>query len=218
VSTRQDVIERIQEFVKKKFSSEGSGHDYWHIHRVWRLAMHIAQKVNADIFVVQLGALLHDVGDWKLEKPGELPGHIQARQLLTSLHVEDLIIEHVTEIMQTISFKGASVPTPMKTLEGKVVQDADRLEALGAIGIARAFTYGGSRGRLIHSPEEKPVIHKTEKEYKNHIGTSINHLYEKSLHLKDLMNTVVARELAEKRDAFTRAFLMQFQREYLIEL
>ena len=193
---------------------EGSGHDWWHVYRVWKNAIHIGKQESVDIFVVELAALLHDVADWKFHDGNDEIGPQVAKEWLESLSVDEKVISHVYQIIKDISFKGAGVVTAMKTTEGMVVQDADRLDALGAIGIARTFAYGGSKNREMYNPDINPEMHTSFEQYKNSQGTSINHFYEKLLLLKELMNTATAKQIAEKRHAVMEDYLNQFYREW----
>ena len=181
---------------------------------MWNLAKNIAGQEGANLMVVELAALLHDIADWKFHDGDENKGPQMAEQFLAANHVERRVIDPVIEIIASISYKGAGVPTPMKTLEGKVVQDADRLDAIGALGIARTFAYGGHKNRLIYHPEEKPVLHQSFEDYKKNQGHTINHFYEKLLLLKDRMNTASGKRLAEARHQFMQAYLDQFYREW----
>lgn len=209
------IIQNIAAEVRQKFSGEGSWHDWWHIERVWRTSKRIGHEGKANVTIVELAALLHDIADWKFHNGDESVGPRIAREMLTAHSVPENIIDDVCEIIETISFKGASVKTPMRTLEGRVVQDADRLDALGAIGIARAFAYGGHKGRPLHEPNVKPTMHKTKKAYMNHTqGTTINHFYEKLLLLKDRMNTMTARRIAKERHLFMEEYLKEFFKEW----
>jgi uncharacterized protein len=209
-----NVIEQTADHVKKVLANEGSGHDWWHIERVWRMAKRIGQDEGADLPIVELAALLHDIADWKAHGGDSNIGSQTAMTWLTSLDVDSNIVQHVGQIIADISFKGASVEQPMLSLEGKVVQDADRLDAIGAIGIARAFAYGGSKGRLIYDPTCKPTDHQTADSYLNSNGTTINHFYEKLLLLKDRMNTQTGKNVAEQRHDFMEDFLKQFYEEW----
>lgn len=208
------IIEKTAEYIREKFSGEGSGHDWWHIYRVWKNAVYIAGNENADIKVVQLAALLHDISDWKLNDGDVEAGPRLAREWLEKMKIDEAVISHVCEIIKDISFKGAGVKTPMRTTEGMVVQDADRLDAIGAIGIARTFAYGGFKNREIHNPETRPEMHDTFEKYKNGTGPVINHFYEKLLLLKDLMNTTTAKRMAEGRHRFMEQFLERFYKEW----
>ena len=193
---------------------EGSGHDWWHVYRVWKNAIHIGKQESVDLFVVELAALLHDVADWKFHDGNDEIGPQVAKEWLESLAVSVDTVSHVCQIIKDISFKGAGVVTAMKTTEGMVVQDADRLDALGAIGIARTFAYGGSKNREMYNPDINPVMHASFEQYKKSQGTSINHFYEKLLLLKELMNTATARQIAEKRHAVMEDYLQQFYDEW----
>ncbi len=212
--SREHIIRKTAEFARETLSGDGSGHDWWHVYRVWKTAVKIAQQEQADLFVVELAALLHDIADWKFHDGDENAGPKAARAWLEKLGVEKEVNDHVCEIIAGISFKGAGVKTPMLTLEGRVVQDADRLDAIGAIGIARAFAYGGSKGREMHTPGEKPVLHPSFDAYKKSKGSTINHFYEKLLLLKDQMNTPAAKEMALEGHHYMEQFLQRFFEEW----
>jgi len=207
------IIEKTSDYVRKKLGGEVTGHDWWHVYRVWKTAKYIARREKADLFVVQLAALLHDIADWKFHSGSETIGQRLAQEWLEKLHVDKAIISHVCEIIKEMSFKGAGVKSKMRTLEGMAVQDADRLDAIGAIGIARTFAYGGHKGREIYNPNIKPQRHTTFEQYKNSKGPTINHFYEKLLLLKGRMNTKTAKRIAEKRHKFMEQFLERFFRE-----
>jgi uncharacterized protein len=209
-----DLIEQTADHVKKVLADEGTGHDWWHIERVWRMAKRIGQDEGADLTVVELAALLHDIADWKAHNGDSAIGPKKASDWLNSLGVESSIVEQVGQVIANISFKGANVEQPSLLLEGKVVQDADRLDAIGAIGIARAFAYGGSKGRLLYDPTCKPTDHQTADSYLNTNGTTINHFYEKLLLLKDRMNTVTGKVIAEQRHQFMLEYLERFYKEW----
>jgi uncharacterized protein len=211
---KDQIIIQTTEYIKTKLMGEGSGHDWWHVYRVWKNAIHIGKQESVDLFVVELAALLHDVADWKFHDGNEEIGPQVAKDWLESLGVDEKVISHVCQIIKDISFKGAGVVTAMKTTEGMVVQDADRLDALGAIGIARTFAYGGSKNREMYNPEINPEMHASFEQYKNSQGTSINHFYEKLLLLKELMNTATAKQIAEKRHAVMEDYLQQFFQEW----
>ncbi len=208
-----EVLKQTEEFVKEKLQGEGSGHDWWHVYRVWKTAVFIAKKEKADLLVVELAALLHDIADWKFHSDDSL-GPKLARQWLEKLQVKEEVISHVCEIIQEVSFKGSGVKSQMRTKEGMVVQDADRLDAIGAIGIARTFAYGGHKGREIYNPNIKPEMHASFEQYKKSQGPVINHFYEKLLLLRDLMNTKTAKNLAEQRHKFMEEFLERFFKEW----
>ena len=210
----QEVIKKVAGMVRQKLEGEGSGHDWWHIYRVWKTAIHIGKEEKADMFVVELTALLHDIADWKFCGGDDTVGPKEARKILFKLEVSEEVIVHVCEIISTMAFKGAGVKSIVRTLEGKVVQDADRLDAIGAIGIARVFAYGGHKGRAIYDPEHKPVLHKTKEEYIKAEGSSVNHFYEKLLLLKELMNTDSAKKIAKERHKFMEEYLDRFYKEW----
>ena len=209
-----EIIARTADHVKTVLAYEGTGHDWWHIHRVWQIAKRIGQAERADLRVVELAALLHDIADWKAHDGDSDIGPKQAGDWLASLQVDVGVIEHVCRIIANISFKGAKVEQPVLSLEGQAVQDADRLDAIGAIGIARAFAYGGGLGRLIHDPTCKPIKHDSAEAYLNTNGTTVNHFYEKLLLLKDRMNTATGRTLAAGRHQFMADFLERFYAEW----
>lgn len=206
------IIAAAEEFVQQELGGDSSGHDYWHIYRVWQTAKKIGQEEGAELFVVELAALLHDIADEKLNE-SEAAGLAKVRGWLQEQNVAEDALEHVMEIISTMSFKGGS-KTGMRTLEGAVVQDADRLDALGAVGIARTFAYSGAKGQLSHDPHLKPRTDMTAEEYRKGKSTAINHFYEKLLKLKDLMNTAYGKRMAEDRHAVMEAFLEQFYAEW----
>ncbi len=212
-----EILRQTEEFVRKKLEGEGSGHDWWHVDCVRRTALNIARHEKADLYIVELGALLHDIADWKFTGGDETVAPKLAKDWLEKIGADEETTEHVCHIIKDISFKGAGVQTQMHTAEGKIVQDADRLQALGAIGIARCFAYGGSKGREIWNPNEKPVMHQTFEQYKSSKGNSLNHFYEKLLLLKDRMNTATGKKLAEERHAVMEQFLSQFYKEWNLQ-
>lgn len=217
--TTKKAIELTQNYVMKLFDGEGSGHDWWHIFRVHNNAKHIAKsEQGANIFIVELAALLHDVADRKFNEGNTDAGVEKVRIFLNSLALSREDVEHVCEIVKTCSFASSFLKDGtrrvMSTLEGKIVQDADRLDAIGAIGIARAFAYGGSKGREIYNPNIKPIMHPTGDSYTQKVSHSINHFYEKLLLLKDLMNTKTAKEMAKKRHEYMEQFLHEFYQEW----
>ena len=209
------IIKKTKNYVYEKMKGEGSGHDWWHIYRVYNTAVSIAKKEkNANILIVELSALLHDIADWKFNGGDLNAGAKVSSEFLQSLGVEDMVINRVADIISNISFKGSGEKTEMKTLEGKIVQDADRLDAIGAIGIARTFAYGGSKNREMYNPDIQPENHTNFQAYKNSNGTTINHFYEKLLLLKDRMNTESGRKIAEKRHKYMEDFLNEFYDEW----
>ena len=211
---RLAVLEQTRAFVRARCDGESSGHDWQHIDRVRRMAVAIGREEGADLYVVELAALLHDVADWKFHDGDDEIGPETAASWLRSLDVDEATIAHVREIVGTVSFKGAGVATPMRTREGGAVQDADRLDGIGAIGIARAFAYGGYRGLPMHDPEAAPFLAASADAYKAHRGSTINHFPEKLLLLADRMNTATGRRLALARHAFMERFLEQFRAEW----
>lgn len=215
---KTDIITKTRNYVQETLSGEGSGHDWWHVYRVWKTAQTIGKEEGADMFVVELAALLHDIADWKFNDGDEDVGARAARIWLESLEVESKVINHVCEIIKTSSFKGVGVKTSMKTLEGRVVQDADRLDAIGAIGIARTFAYGGFKSREIYDPAIKPELHSSAENYKKNTSPTINHFYEKLLLLKDLMNTKTAKKMAQGRHEYMEQYLKRFFKEWDGEL
>ncbi len=212
---KERVIKQTAEFVRKRLEGEPTGHDWWHVYRVWKMAVKIAEnEKDVDLFVVQLGALLHDIADWKFHGGDASVGPKLAREWLEKLNVDEKTIAHVCEIVESVSFKGAGVNSKPKSKEAMIVQDADRLDAIGAIGIARCFATGAKLNREIHNPKAKPKLHRTFEEYKKSNSTSINHFYEKLLLLKDMMNTETAKRLAEGRHKFMEQFLERFFKEW----
>jgi uncharacterized protein len=209
-----DLVGRVAEHIRAKFASESSGHDWHHIHRVWRLARQIAANEGANQEIVELGALVHDIADWKFHDGDDSIGPLEAARLLIEEGASAEVIQQVVDIVATISFKGAGVTTTMKTLEGQCVQDADRLDAIGAIGIGRCFAYGGHAGRLMYDPDEPPMMHATAEEYKLSKGHSLNHFYEKLFLLKDRMNTLTGKTMAEERHQFMEQFVERFLEEW----
>jgi len=216
-SNETDVVARTADYVRATLATDTSGHDWWHVLRVWNVAKRIADEESADWFVVQLAALLHDIADWKFHAGDETAGPRAARDWLTACAVDPKTIDQVCEIIARLSFKGAGVADKMSTVEGRVVQDADRLDALGAIGIARAFAYGGHKGRAMYDPAVSPERHDSFEAYKKSSGPTINHFYEKLLLLKDRMQTAGGRRMAEERHRFMEQFLEQFFREWNFE-
>ena len=212
--TSDQIILETVEFVKHTLQGAEGGHDWWHVYRVWKTACHIADFEQVDKFTVELGALLHDIADSKFHNGNEEIGPEKARTFLQTLGVEEKVINHVVNIIANISFKGGKVEQKFKSPELDVIQDADRLDALGAIGIARTFNYGGHKGRAIYDPDIKPNLQLTKEEYKNSTAPTLNHFYEKLLLLKDLMNTETGKQMAENRHKFMLAYLEQFYNEW----
>ena len=206
------IINNALVYVQKIFESDYSGHDYFHTFRVFKTATYIATQEKADLEIVQLAALLHDVDDIKLS-PKTHEKKENARKFLIENGVNVNTIEKICEIIGEISFAGKDSVVP-KTLEGMCVQDADRLDAIGAIGIARAFAYGGSRNRLMYDPNIDPKMEMTKDEYHAHKSTTINHFYEKLFKLTDLMNTSTAKDVAGHRELFMKDFIAEFMKEW----
>lgn len=211
---QETIIKKTIDFVKEVLYDAEGGHDWWHIYRVWKLSKHIAQTEDVDNFVVELGALLHDIADSKFYDGDEEAGPRKAREFLNSVDVEEEIIIHIENIISNISFKGGKHVQKFKSPELDVIQDADRLDAMGAIGVARTFNYGGHKGREIYNPEIKPNLNMTKEEYKNSNAPTINHFYEKLLLLKDRMNTNTGKSIAEHRHKYMEKFLDEFYKEW----
>lgn len=209
----EEVIQNTITFVKKELKDAEGGHDWFHIERVYKNALLISDGEKVDKTVVALGALLHDIADSKFHNGDETVGPKKAQQFLKSQHISEEIIEQIVKIIENISFKGGNKTQNFTSKELEVVQDADRLDAIGAIGIARTFNYGGFKGRKLYDPEIKPDLNMTPSEYKASNAPTINHFYEKLLLLKDRMNTETGRRIAEERHRFMEAFLQQFYAE-----
>ena len=207
-----DIIEKALSFVEDFFKQEFSGHDYFHTLRVYKMATHIAQKENADVEIVQLAALLHDVDDRKIS-PDTCENKDNARHFLAENKVGKETIEEIVKIIGEISYAGKDSVTPA-TLEGKCAQDADRLDAIGAIGIARAFAYGGNHNRVMYDPEIKPNMDMGKEAYYNSKSTTVNHFYEKLFLLTDLMNTPTARKIAQERELYMKTYIEEFMAEW----
>ncbi|MXV49565.1 HD domain-containing protein [Pedobacter sp. HMF7647] len=214
----QEVISKTVGFVKETLKHAESGHDWWHIQRVWNTSKHLAELENADMLIVELAALLHDIADSKFNGGNEEIGPRKAGEFLNAIHVNEDVIQHVQKIILNMSFKASLGTVEFHSKELAVVQDADRLDAIGAIGIARAFTYGGFKNREIYNPEIKPNLTMSKEEYKNSSAPTINHFYEKLLLLKDKMNTETGKKLARERHAFMEQYLQQFYAEWEGEL
>ena len=211
------LLQKTIDFVKFKLEGAEAGHDFFHISRVWKLSLKIARAENCNLQVVQLGALLHDIADSKFHNGDETLALNIAREFLENENVSTEIIDKVVFIIKNISFKNRGELQGIMPIELQIVQDADRLDAIGAIGIARTFNYGGYKNNLMYHPDISPALNQTKEEYKKSVGTTINHFYEKLLLLKDLMNTETARNLAEERHEFMLNFLEQFHREWNVD-
>ena len=214
---KADIIKRTADFVKENFSKERTGHDWKHAERVWKTAKYLAQREGADFFICEMASLLHDVADWKLNGGDEKAGLKKVENWLVSNHVEKNNIEKILYVIDNMSYSREATGTKLESLEGFVVQDADRLDTLGAIGIARTFIYGAKHDRALYDPEVKPRTFDDFEEYKKYVTTSINHFYEKILLLKDLMKTKEGRRIAEQRHVFVEKFLEQFLKEWECE-
>jgi uncharacterized protein len=211
----EDILKKTITFVKQTLANAEGGHDWFHIERVYKNSMLIAKSEPVDEFVVALSALLHDIADSKFYNGDESLGPKLAREFLFKQNVDSAIIEHVVQIIKNISFKsGLEGKHKFKSAELDVVQDADRLDAIGAIGIARTFNYGGFKNRAIYNPEIPPNLNMTKEAYKASTAPTINHFYEKLLLLKDKMNTKTGKSLAVKRHEFMQAYLQQFYAEW----
>lgn len=209
-----DLINKTIVFVKEKLNDAEGGHDWFHIERVYKNALLIAKNTACDLTVVQLGALLHDIADSKFHNGDETIGPKTARLFLESENVSEELIVHVIKIIENISYKGGNFEKRFSSIELDIVQDADRLDAIGAIGVARAFNYGGFKNRALYNPEIAPVTNMTKEEYKNNNAPTINHFYEKLLLLKDKMNTETGKQIAAERHHFMELFLSQFYAEW----
>lgn len=208
------IIDNTILFVRQKLENAEAGHDWFHIERVYKNALLIAQDEVCDIQIVKLGALLHDIADSKFNDGDETVGPKVARAFLESQKVADEIIVHVVNIIENISFKGGNFEKKFNSIELEIVQDADRLDAIGAIGIARTFNYGGFKNRQLYNPEIAPKLNMSKEEYKKSEAPTINHFYEKLLLLKDKMNTKTGKNLAQERHKFMELFLSQFYAEW----
>lgn len=211
---KQEIIKNTIQFVQKTLVNAEGGHDWFHIQRVYNNAKLIAKGENADLFIVELGALLHDIADYKFHNGDESKGPKIAAEFLKTQEVSEEETAHVIKIIENVSFKGGNEAQSFNSIELKIVQDADRLDAIGAIGIARTFNYGGFKGRALHDPEIEPNLNMTKEEYKASTAPTINHFYEKLLLLKDLMNTETGRKIAEERHRFMEQYLEQFYKEW----
>ena len=218
LNTNLPIIQATIAFVQKALATAEGGHDWFHIERVYKTALKIASQEQVDQQIVALAALLHDIADPKFNDGDETIGPKITREFLTAQHVDSKTIDHVEKIVQHMSFKNSLEPQSFNSLEMQVVQDADRLDAIGAIGIARCFNYGGYKNRPLYDPDIAPVTHLSKEAYKNSKGPTINHFYEKLLKLKEGMHTKTCRQMAAGRHEFMVNFLSQFYREWEGEL
>ncbi|WP_044748372.1 HD domain-containing protein [Bacillus alveayuensis] len=209
---KREIIEKTEQYVRMLLENDASGHDWWHIERVRRISVTLAKKEHADELIVEMAALLHDVADEKIAGSEE-KGLSVVAEWLEQMPLSNHDKQHIIEIISSVSFKGGNGKKP-HTIEGMIVQDADRLDAIGAIGIARTFMYAGSRGHLMYDPSLPYRENMTKEEYRQGRSTAINHFYEKLLKLKELMNTESAKQIAIKRHEFMERFLQQFYKEW----
>ncbi len=216
--TPDQIIEKTKIFVKKTLTGAEGGHDWFHVQRVFKNSLLIAKEEDANLLIVSLGALLHDIADAKFHNGDETIGPLVAKNFLNSLEIDEKISSHVVEIIENISFKSSlkegSQSTQFTSLELQIVQDADRLDAIGAIGIARAFNYGGFKNRELYNPDIKPNLKMTKEEYTSSKAPTLNHFYEKLLLLRNTMNTKTGSQLAEERHQFMQLYLDQFYKEW----
>lgn len=208
------LIDKTIAFVKEKLDNAEGGHDWFHIERVYKNSILIAQEEDCDLTVVKLGALLHDIADSKFNDGDETIGPKTARAFLESENVFEETINHVINIIENISFKGGNFENKFSSKELEIVQDADRLDAIGAIGIARTFNYGGFKNRALYDPSIAPNLNMSKEEYKNSNSPTLNHFYEKLLLLKDKMNTATGKKIALERHKYMENFLSQFYAEW----
>ncbi|MCD1116448.1 HD domain-containing protein [Chryseobacterium turcicum] len=212
-----NTIENTVQFVKEKLEGAEAGHDWFHIERVWKLSKKIAQTEDCNLNVVELSALLHDIADPKFHNGDETLALKISREFLETQNVEEEIIQQVLFIIQNISFKNRGEVPQNLPIELKVVQDADRIDAIGAIGVARTFNFGGFKNNMMYHPDIQPKLNMSKEEYKKSNGTTVNHFYEKLLLLKDLMNTNEGKKIAEERHQFMLTFLDQFMKEWNVD-
>ncbi|HEY3370004.1 MAG TPA: HD domain-containing protein [Prolixibacteraceae bacterium] len=210
---RAQIIQKTADFIAREFASEGSGHDWFHIDRVRRLAVNIGQIEGSEAFITEMAALLHDLDDWKISgNQSHFPD--KANKWLLDLDMEVDVIAAILQVIEDVAYQGVGTETRVRSIEGAVVQDADRLDAIGAIGIARTFAYGGHKGRLIYDPAIVPVMHSDFQSYQNSTAPTVNHFFEKLFLLKDRMNTNTAKSIAEQRHRLMENYLEQFFYEW----
>ena len=212
--SKKEIINQVKEYVKKQLRNEPTGHDWWHAQRVWKLSKKIAKEEGGNLFIIEIAALLHDISDWKFNNGHTTKGIKKIKSLLKGLEVDKEDIKLICDIVGNIYFKGAKVKSKVKIKEARIVQDADRLDALGAIGIARTFAYGGFIKREIYNPGTKVKLHKSVDEYRKAKSTSINHFHEKLLLIKDRLNTKTAKSIAKERHEFLKIYLRHFLKEW----
>ena len=209
-----DIVHKTILFVQEKLENAEGGHDWFHIERVYKNALLIAENEVCDVNVVKLGALLHDIADSKFHDGDEAIGPKIAREFLESENADEVTIQHVINIIENLSFKGGNAEKTFSSVELDIVQDADRLDAMGAIGIARTFNYGGFKNRPLYNPNIAPNLHMSKEEYKSSEAPTLNHFYEKLLLLKDKMNTETGKKIAQERHRYMEGFLSQFYAEW----
>lgn len=214
IESTKDIVSLTKDYVEKKLADAEGGHDYWHIYRVWKMAARIAKTEEVDPKVVELAALLHDIADPKFHDGDESIGPRTAKEFLDKQDIDATVVEHVVNIIKHMSFKNSLGEQTFNSKEMEVVQDADRLDAIGAIGIARVFSFGGFKGNPIHDPTMKPKLNMSKKEYKKSNGTSINHFYEKLFLLKDKMNTETGKAIAQSRHEYMQSYVERFYSEF----
>jgi uncharacterized protein len=209
------AINKTTAYMRERLGRETNGRDWWHVHRVWQMARTIGQQERgADMLVVELAALLHDLAHWQLTDGDETHGPYEVARFLAELGVAEAAVKQVLQIIRDTKYKGAQRRPELASIESKIVYDADKLDSLGAMGIAKTFSYGGAHGRPVHDPAVKPTLHETFEAYQQGDTTSINHFYEKNLLLKDWMQTETGRKLAVHRHAFLEAYLEEFYAEW----
>jgi uncharacterized protein len=212
--SNENIVNKTILFVKEKLENAEGGHDWFHIERVFKNAVSISDNEVCDVMVVKLGALLHDIADSKFHNGDETVGPKIAREFLESENLDQATIQHVINIIENVSFKGGNTEKAFSSIELDIVQDADRLDAIGAIGIARTFNYGGFKNRPLYNPKIAPNLRMSKEEYKNSEAPTLNHFYEKLLLLKDKMNTETGKQIAKDRHQFMMTFLSQFYAEW----
>jgi uncharacterized protein len=212
--SNENIVNKTILFVKEKLENAEGGHDWFHIERVFKNAVSISDNEVCDVMVVKLGALLHDIADSKFHNGDETVGPKIAREFLESENLDEATIQHVISIIENVSFKGGNTEKAFSSVELDIVQDADRLDAIGAIGIARTFNYGGFKNRPLYNPKIAPNLRMSKEEYKNSEAPTLNHFYEKLLLLKDKMNTETGKQIAKDRHQFMMTFLSQFYAEW----
>jgi uncharacterized protein len=216
--SNENIVNKTILFVKEKLENAEGGHDWFHIERVFKNAVSISDNEVCDVTVLKLGALLHDIADSKFHNGDETVGPKIAREFLESENLNEATIQHVINIIENVSFKGGNTEKTFSSVELNIVQDADRLDAIGAIGIARTFNYGGFKNRPLYNPKIAPNLRMSKEEYKNSEAPTLNHFYEKLLLLKDKMNTETGKQMAKDRHQFMMTFLSQFYAEWDGEL